>query len=87
MGQMLGSILVGCLLLAIALMSLALLGLPTLIAFSRQHRNRWVIALINVVFGATIIGWFGALIWALNKIDDPLKGGVKHDPQPGDPVM
>ena len=61
--------------------------LPTIIAFSRKHRNRWVIFWINTIFGGTIIGWFGALIWALNKLDDPLKGGVKHDCQPHDPIV
>ncbi|MEI7437447.1 MAG: superinfection immunity protein [bacterium] len=84
---MLSSILVVGLLLVIILIALALFGLPTLIAFSRQHRNRWVIAFINIIFGATIIGWLGALIWAMNKIDDPVKGGVKHDSQPDDPVI
>jgi glucan phosphoethanolaminetransferase (alkaline phosphatase superfamily) len=61
--------------------------LPTIIAFSRKHRNRWLVLWINTIFGSTIIGWFGALIWALNKLDDPLKGGVKHDCQPHDPIV
>ena len=61
--------------------------LPTIIAFSRGHRNRWVIFIINVVFGCTFLGWIIALIWAMNKIDDPVKGGVKHDSQPHDPVV
>jgi hypothetical protein len=68
---------------------LVLIGyfLPTIIAFRRNHRNRWVIFLINLVFGATVLGWIGALIWAMNKIDDPLKGGIKHDPQTHDPML
>ncbi len=41
----------------------------------------------GVVFGATVLGWVGALIWAMNKIDDPLKGGIKHDPQTNDPMV
>jgi len=77
---------------ALALFVFALLMLigyflPTIIAFRRNHRNRWVIFLINLVFGATVLGWIGALIWAMNKIDDPLKGGIKHDPQTHDPML
>jgi cytochrome c biogenesis protein CcdA len=69
------------------LIALALFFLPTFIAFRQDHRNRWVIFLINLVFGATVLGWVGALIWAMNKIDDPLKGGIKHDPQTHDPMV
>jgi Na+/proline symporter len=61
--------------------------LPTIIAFRRQHRNRWVIFIVNFVFGGTLIGWLVALIWALNKIDDPRKGGSKYDNQPHDPLI
>ena len=51
--------------------------LPSFIAFRRRHPNRWLILLVNVVFGATVIGWLGALIWALNaahKSDDGYRG-------------
>jgi uncharacterized membrane protein YhaH (DUF805 family) len=61
--------------------------LPALIAFSRRHRNRWVILAINLAFGFTLIGWAIALVWALNKVDDPIKGGIKYDPQPNDPIL
>lgn len=39
--------------------------IPTIVAFVRRHPNRWLIAVINLAFGATVIGWAGALIWAL----------------------
>ena len=61
--------------------------LPALIAFCRRHRNRWIILLINMVFGGTVLGWFAALIWALNKLDDPVKGGTKIDRQGSDPIV
>jgi len=61
--------------------------LPSIVAFSRRHRNRWVILAINLAFGATLIGWIIALLWALNKVDDPIKGGMKYDPQPNDPIL
>jgi hypothetical protein len=33
------------------------------------------------------IGWVLALVWALNKVDDPVKGGIKYDFQPLDPIL
>jgi hypothetical protein len=42
--------------------------IPTLVGFMRGHPNRWVIFLLNFVFGVTILGWFGCLIWASNAI-------------------
>jgi len=33
------------------------------------------------------LGWLVALIWSLNKIDSPIKGGSKYDPQPNDPTF
>lgn len=76
-------------LLAVVALCIALLIyiLPTIIAFCRSHRNRWVILIINVVFGGTVLGWFFALIWAVNKLDDPLKGGTKLDRQGSDPII
>lgn len=62
-------------------------SIPTIVAFSRRHRNRWAILVLNLAFGVTLIGWVIALIWALNKVDDPIKGGVKMGPPPPDPVL
>ena len=62
----------------------ALYLLPTFIAFSRDHRNRWIIFIVNIVFGATVLGWLIALVWAMNKVDDPIKGGRKYGPNPND---
>lgn len=66
---------------------LAIYFLPTIIAFNRDHRHRWVILIVNVVFGCTLLGWLVALVWALNKFDSPVKGGNKYDPQPHDPSI
>ncbi|WP_426421791.1 superinfection immunity protein [Bradyrhizobium genosp. A] len=38
---------------------------PTFVAFRRNHPNRWVILVINVAFGGTIIGWGVAMAWAM----------------------
>ncbi len=38
---------------------------PSFVAFSRGHRNRWPILALNTFLGATVIGWVAALVWAL----------------------
>lgn len=53
------------LLIAIGLALLGIFLSPSLLAFVKGHKYRWIILFINVVFGFTLIGWFGALIWAL----------------------
>ncbi|SCF59773.1 superinfection immunity protein [Streptomyces sp. Ncost-T10-10d] len=45
----------------------ALFLLPSLIAFNRSSRDRWLVLGINVVFGATVVGWAVALYLALRK--------------------
>ncbi len=55
-----------------------LYALPTFIAFYRSHEYRWIIFAINVVVGATGLGWLVAFVWAIypeNKsLADPLLG-------------
>ena len=69
----------------VVLIYLALLGtliviafLPAIIAFRRGHPSRWAILVVCLVFGATVIGWVVALIWALGLLhlpwDDQLAG-------------
>ena len=50
---------------AFFLIILAIYVAPTFVAFRRNHPNRWIILLINVVFGGTVIGWGIAMIWAV----------------------
>lgn len=42
--------------------------IPSWVAFSRRHPNRWPILAINVVFGGTGLGWLGSLIWACGAV-------------------
>ncbi|MFG2406952.1 superinfection immunity protein [Streptomyces brevispora] len=51
----------------IALMGLVVYLLPSLIAFNRGTDNRWLVLVINVIFGATFLGWVLALVLALRK--------------------
>ncbi|MET8516806.1 superinfection immunity protein [Streptomyces sp. NPDC005077] len=49
----------------------ALYLLPSLIAFNRGTDNRWLVLVINLVFGGTLIGWALALYLALRKPKAP----------------
>ena len=39
--------------------------LPTIVAVIREHRNVPALAALNALLGWTLIGWAGALVWAL----------------------
>lgn len=39
--------------------------LPTVIAYARDIPRRQTIAIVNIVFGWTLIGWVAAFIWAM----------------------
>lgn len=43
--------------------------LPSIVANARQHPNFAPIFLINLLTGWSILGWVGALAWALTAID------------------
>ncbi len=49
----------------------ALYILPAIIAFTRQHRNKTAITLVNILLGWSGIGWIVALVWAFTN--DPAK--------------
>jgi len=60
---------------------LALLyGLPTFIAFRRQHEYRWIIFAINMVVGATGLGWLIAFVWAIYPANKSLADPVLGNP-------
>jgi hypothetical protein len=51
---------------------------PSIVAFRRNHPNRWIIMVINVAFGGTIIGWGIAMVWAMraaHRIGSTSSGG------------
>ncbi|CAM5775548.1 hypothetical protein LMIY3S_05079 [Labrys miyagiensis] len=55
-------------LLMLGLIFLLIYFIPSFVAFSRRHANRWAIFVVNLVFGGTGIGWFGSLIWAFGAV-------------------
>jgi hypothetical protein len=46
---------------------LAVYFVPTIIAFSRNHKNKVAIFLLNLLAGWTFLGWVGALVWSVVK--------------------
>lgn len=51
---------------------------PSIVAFRRNHPNRWIILVINVAFGGTIIGWGIAMVWAMraaHRVGSTSSGG------------
>jgi len=49
--------------LAVSVFLLPLYILPTILAWKKQHRIQ--ILLLNLLLGWTVLGWVGALVWAL----------------------
>ena len=43
---------------------LAVYLLPSIMAFARNHRNKYALAKFNIFGGWTIFGWITALVWA-----------------------
>jgi hypothetical protein len=41
--------------------------IPTFVASARNQENRFAIFALNLVLGWTVIGWIGALMWAIQK--------------------
>ncbi|MGG8407624.1 superinfection immunity protein [Streptomyces sp. 12297] len=61
---MLGTLLAGVITAVVWVLGVLLFLLPTLIAFNRQTPYRWWVLFINLVFGASFIGWIVALVLA-----------------------
>jgi len=45
--------------------------IPIIVAFSRRHRRRIAILLVDLLLGWTLIGWVVALVWALTNNVEP----------------
>lgn len=42
--------------------------IPTCVAASRRHRNTMAIAVLNLFFGWTLLGFVGCLVWSLINV-------------------
>lgn len=52
----------------LAALAFVLFLLPTYIAFRRGVQSRWVVLTVNVVLGATFLGWLVALFLATRRV-------------------
>lgn len=50
--------------------------LPSIVASRRQHNNFIAIFILNLFLGFTLLGWVGALVWAVYK-SEPAKPTTK----------
>jgi hypothetical protein len=54
----------------VGLLGMLLLGgiiyfIPSILAAQRSHRNATGVLLVNLFLGWTVLGWVGALVWAV----------------------
>jgi ABC-type sugar transport system permease subunit len=61
--------------LMLLVISLCLYFLPTIVAHKRNHRNLLGIFLLNLFLGWMLIGWVGALVWAVLVSQSDSNGG------------
>lgn len=55
----------GVLTVVLVASAIALYFLPTILARRRGHRSPEAIFVLNLLLGWTLLGWVGALVWAL----------------------
>ncbi|TPW26546.1 superinfection immunity protein [Pararhizobium mangrovi] len=69
--------------MVLALVLWLIATLPIFIAFARKHPSRWVIFIVTIVFGATLIGWLVALVWSLHGFHRSEGGTAPHGGESG----
>ena len=60
------SLLITLAFIVLILVILLVVFIPTIVAFRREHPDRWLIFVVNLAFGGTVVGWVAALVWALH---------------------
>ena len=58
----------GVVIVLVSVLGLALYMLPTIIAVCRDHHQGGAIAIVNIFFGWTFIGWVVALAWSASHV-------------------
>ncbi|WP_439629024.1 superinfection immunity protein [Gemmata sp.] len=79
------------LVVAAFLFGLPIYFLPTFVAVSRGHRNTVAIFLLNFFLGWLLVGWVGALVWAVIATEDKYGSNKRRrdrdsEPTPFDPL-
>jgi len=61
------------------IIGIAIHFIPTFIASAKSHPSTGAIFAVNLLLGWTLVGWLGALIWALSNPDRPQKVYIKNN--------
>ena len=51
--------------LAFGMLWLGVYIIPSIVAYSKGTKRRHAICVLNILLGWTLLGWIGALIWAI----------------------
>jgi hypothetical protein len=43
---------------------------PSIVADAREREDAFAVTMVNILLGWTVIGWFGALVWARHPVSD-----------------
>lgn len=55
--------------LFIIILSIFIYFIPTIIACKKDHKNKMIIFVVNLLSGYSIIGWIVSFVWALSNFD------------------
>lgn len=55
-----------------AIIGFVIYFIPTIVAFKREHHNRWAIFALNFFLGFCGIGWVASLVWSLTAVKHEL---------------
>jgi hypothetical protein len=69
-------------LILVVILAVLLYFLPAIIAMKRGHKQQNSIALTNLFFGWTLLGWVICLIWSASYVDTEAKVRVGTMDQP-----
>ena len=61
------------LLIVLVVVSVTIYLLPSWIASSRNHHQKWAIFALNLLLGWTFVGWVIAFVWALTAVNEALQ--------------
>ena len=56
--------------IAMFIISILIYFLPSTLAYRKQHSNKTAILILNLFLGWTLIGWVGALVWAVSTNEE-----------------
>ena len=58
--------------LIVLVILIAIYFAPTVVAIQKRHHNALGVFALNLLLGWTLLGWAGALAWALMSADEPM---------------